>query len=316
MRRRDFTVALPLAAAFITTARAAEPFSVAVIGFQMSSETHARAANAAAAAAKAKGWSVTLLNSEGSLPKHVEQFSALIERKPGAIIVCMGKPTEADAQFEAAHKAGIPVITVMSGTSPWSLFDITVNEYEVGAKAALWLLGRMDFRGGLLTERFEANTSTRIRGKMLDAVLSENKAVEVVGSHTMARTASWQQDVRSGMQALLLRDAGKYQGIWASFDGQAYIIDDLLQAQGTKKGAISIISIDGGKETYRRIADPTSTLQATFAIPFEAMGRESMNAIDSIVIGGQPKDSVTKGPYLFFGADLVDASNVAHVLTQ
>src|SRR6186997_232256 len=48
-------------------------FEVGIIGFQFSSETHARVANAAAAAAKAKGWSVTLLNSEGALPKHVEQ---------------------------------------------------------------------------------------------------------------------------------------------------------------------------------------------------------------------------------------------------
>ena len=136
-------------------ARAQARFDLAVIGFQMSSETHARAANAAAAAAREKGWTVTVLNSEGSLPKHAEQFAALIQRKPGAIIVCMGKPTEADAQFEAAKQAGIPVVTVMSGTSPHALFDITVNEYQVGAQAALWLLGRMNFRGGLLTERFE-----------------------------------------------------------------------------------------------------------------------------------------------------------------
>jgi len=313
MLRREFTLAA--LAASTVPARADMRFELAVIGFQMSSETHARAANAAAAAGRDKGWGVTLLNSEGSVPKHAEQFAALIQRKPGAIVVCMGKPTEADAQFEAARQAGIPVITIMSGTGPHTLFDITVNEYQVGAQAALWLLGRMNFRGGLLTERFEANTSTRIRGKMLDSVLSENQALTVVGSHTMARTASWQDDVRGGMQALLLRNAGKYQGIWASFDGQAYIIDDLLRAQGVKKGDVPIISVDGGQETYRRIAAADSTLQATFAIPFETMGRQAVTAIDAIVLNKQPVETVTKGPYLFFGADLVDAGNVGHFLT-
>jgi hypothetical protein len=34
------------------------------------------------------------------------------------------------------------------------------------------------------------------------------------------------------MQALILRNQGKFQGVWASFDGQAYVIDDLLKAQG------------------------------------------------------------------------------------
>jgi hypothetical protein len=167
----------------------------------------------------------------------------------------MGKPTEADAQFEAAAKAGIPVITIMSGSSPHALFDIAVNEYQVGAQAALWLLGRMNYRGGLLTTRFEGNTATRIRGKVLDAVLSENQAVTVVGSHAMARTASWQDDVRAGMQALLLRNRARFQGVWASFDGQAYVIDDLLQAQDFKKGrSPSSLSMAARKPTA---ASPT-----------------------------------------------------------
>jgi simple sugar transport system substrate-binding protein/ribose transport system substrate-binding protein len=312
MHRRAFVFAT--AAALARPAWAAPAFELAVIGFQMSSETHARAANAAASAGRENGWNVTLLNSEGSLPKHAEQFSALIQRKPGAIIVCMGKPIEADAQFAAAKQAGIPVITVMSGASPHALFDIAVNEYEVGAQAALWLLGRMGFRGGLLEERFDGNASTRIRGKVLDAVLSENQGISVIGSHAMARTASWQDDVRSGMGALLLRQGGKFQGVWASFDGQAYIIDDLLQAQGVKKGQIPIISVDGGKETYRRINDPDSTLLATYAIPFEAMGRRAASAVAAIVLGNQPVASITTGPYLFYGADLVDAGNVTKLL--
>jgi len=316
MLRRDLLGATGAALTLAALPAAAQtPFELAVIGFQMSSETHARAANAAAAAAKEKGWNVTLLNSEGSLPKHAEQFAALIQRKPGAIVVCMGKPTEADAQFEAAAKAGIPVITIMSGSSPHALFDIAVNEYQVGAQAALWLLGRMNYRGGLLTTRFEGNTATRIRGKVLDAVLSENQAVTVVGSHAMARTASWQDDVRAGMQALLLRNRGRFQGVWASFDGQAYVIDDLLQAQDFKKGQVPIISVDGGKETYRRIADPDSTLMATVAVPFEEMGRRAAAAVEAIVQRKQPRDSITTGPYLLLDAELVDQGNVQRFLT-
>ena len=316
MLRRDLLGAAGAALTLAALPAAAQtPFELAVIGFQMSSETHARAANAAAAAAKERGWNVTLLNSEGSLPKHAEQFAALIQRKPGAIVVCMGKPTEADAQFEAAAKAGIPVITIMSGSSPHALFDIAVNEYQVGAQAALWLLGRMNYRGGLLTTRFEGNTATRIRGKVLDAVLSENQAVTVVGSHAMARTASWQDDVRAGMQALLLRNRGRFQGVWASFDGQAYVIDDLLQAQDFKKGQVPIISVDGGKETYRRIADPDSTLMATVAVPFEEMGRRAAAAVEAIVQRKQPRDSITTGPYLLLDAELVDQGNVQRFLT-
>jgi simple sugar transport system substrate-binding protein/ribose transport system substrate-binding protein len=298
------------AAALMALGGAALAFEVGIIGFQFSSETHARVANAAAEAAKKKGWTVTLLNSEGALPKHAEQFEALITKKVDAIVIAMGKPVEADAQFKAAKDKGIPVITVQSGSSPHALFDIQTNEYQVGADAALYLLGQMGYKGNILTSRFELNVASRIRGKVLDVVLSENQAVKELGKFSMNRTQSWRDDVRAGMQALLLQNQGKVDAIWASFDGQAYIIDDLLKAQGVKKGQIPLVSVDGGVESYRRIADPDSTFMATVAIPFEAMGRQAIDAVQAIVVDKKPKDSITSGPYLFATAVLVDKTNV------
>jgi simple sugar transport system substrate-binding protein/ribose transport system substrate-binding protein len=303
-----------LAALALGAGAPAQAFELGVIGFQFTSETHARVANAAAAAAKAKGWNVTLLNSEGSLPKHAEQFDALITKKVDAIIIAMGKPVEADAQFKTAKDKGIPVITVQSGSSPHALFDIQTNEYKIGAEAALYLLGKLGYRGNIVTARFDLNVASRIRGKLLDDVLSENQAVKEIGKFSMARTQSWRDDVRSGMQALLLQNQGKINGIWASFDGQAYIIDDLLKAQGVKKGDIPLVSVDGGPESYARIADPTSTFLATVAIPFEAMGKQAVDAIEAIVVKKQPKDSITVGPYLFTEAVLVDKENVKQFL--
>lgn len=311
---RSWQVVFAAAMALVLHSATAAAFEVGIIGFQFSSETHARVANAAAEAAKAKGWTVTLLNSEGSLPKHVEQFETLITKHVDAIIIAMGKPIEADAQFKEAQDKGIPVITVASGASPHALFDIEANEYKVGADGALYLLGKMNYTGNLLEERFEFNVATRIRGKLLDDVLSENKSVAVIGKHAMARTQSWQDDVRTGMQALLLQNQGRVNGIWASFDGQAYIIDDLLRAQGFKKGQIPLVSMDGGQETYRRIADPDSNLIATVAIPFEEMGRKAVEAVDTIVVKKQPAASVTNGHYLYMDAMLVDASNVRQFL--
>src|SRR3546814_17333367 len=129
-------------------------------------------------------------------------------------------------------------------------------------------MDHLSYRGNILTERYEGNTGTRIRGKILDVVLSENPAVKVIGTHTMARASSWRNDVKAGMSALLLKNQGKVDGIWASFDGQAYIIEDILQQQGAKKGNTVLVSFDGGAESYRRIAAPKSTKKGTDANPF------------------------------------------------
>lgn len=309
---------LLVAAAVTTTSMlagtSAHAFEVGIIAFQMSSETHARVANAAQAAAKARGWDVTLLNSEGSLPKHAEQIDTLVNKKVDAIVVAMGKPVETDVQLKEAKEKGIPVIGVMSGASPHMLFDVEANEFKVGAEAALYLLGQLGYQGNILTARFDGNSGTRIRGKVLDAVLSENTGVKELARFSMARTQSWRDDVRNGMRAIIMQNQGKFQGIWASFDGQAYVIDDLLQQQGMKKGDITLVSIDGGPETYRRIADPQSLITATVMIPFEEMGKSAIDAIDKIVVQKQPKNSVTVGPYLFSDAVLVDANNVQKFL--
>ena len=277
-------------------------FDVGIVAFQMSSETHARVANAAKDAAAAKGWKVQVLNSEGSLPKHAQQLDDLIQRKVDAIIVAMGKPVEGEAQLKAAADAKIPVVTVMAGTSAHTLFDIQVNEYKVGAEAALYLLGLLNYQGNILAQRFDGNVGTRIRGKVLDAVLSENTGVKVVASHSMARTQSWRDDVRNGMSALILQNKGKIEGIWASFDGQAYVIDDLLREQGYKKGDVKLVSVDGGAETYRRIADPQSTVLATVMIPFETDGQGGGRRDRHHRGAEEAEDTVTAGPYLYMDA--------------
>ncbi|QCO54588.1 sugar ABC transporter substrate-binding protein [Pseudorhodobacter turbinis] len=286
-------------------------FDLGIVAFQMSSETHARCANAAEARAAELGWDVQVLNSNGSLQTHSEQIENLILAAPDAILVCMSKPIEADAQFAAAKEAGIPVVSVVSGSSPHTLFDVQVNEYGVGAESALYLLGTINFEGGILVQRFEANAGTRIRGAVLSAVLAENPAVTVVGEHSMARTKSWRDDVRNGMQALILQQAGKFKGVWASFDGQAFIIDDLLKEAGLNKGDVSLVSIDGGQEVFQRILDPQSMMTATVSIPFEEMAIAAVDAMKAIVVDGKAKEEIVKGPYMFMPAILVDANNAA-----
>jgi simple sugar transport system substrate-binding protein/ribose transport system substrate-binding protein len=311
MKLLKSTVGLATLATSVLLAGQAFAFDLGIVAFQMSSETHARCANAAEAHAADLGWNVQVLNSNGSLQTHSEQLENLILAAPDGIIVCMSKPIEADAQFAAAKEAGIPVISVVSGSSPHTLFDVQVNEYSVGAESALYLLGTINFEGGILVQRFEANAGTRIRGAILSAVLAENTAVTVVGEHSMARTKSWRDDVRNGMQALILQQSGKFKGVWASFDGQAFIIDDLLKEAGMNKGDVSLVSVDGGQEVFQRILDPQSMMTATVSIPFEQMAIAAVDGMKAIAEDGKSKEDVVSGPYMFMPAVLVDANNAA-----
>src|SRR5690606_41213858 len=88
---------------------------------------------------------------------------------------------------------------------------------------------------------------TRMRGSVMDLTVEENTGVGVAGSHRMARTQRWREDVRAGMEALILKNRGQFKAVWASFDGQAFVIDDLLREQGYKRGEVFLTGVDGGQ---------------------------------------------------------------------
>jgi simple sugar transport system substrate-binding protein/ribose transport system substrate-binding protein len=240
---------------------------------------------------------------------HAAQIENLVQKGVDGIILAMGKLQQVDEQLKAAQARKIPVISVMSGTSARTLFDVTVNEYAVGAEIGVYLLGLLNYQGAILMSRYEGHGGTKARGRVMDVMLEEHTGVKVLDSHSMARTQSWREDVKAGMEALTLKHAKKFQAVWASFDGQAFVIDDILQAQGYKRGQILLTGVDGGQEAFRRIRDPQSLFTATVAIPFELMGEASVDALDDI-LSGVSKDEITSGPYLFMDAVLVDQNNV------
>ncbi|MBM3598667.1 MAG: sugar ABC transporter substrate-binding protein [Alphaproteobacteria bacterium] len=304
-----FAVAIATAA-LVGSVPAVSQTKIGIVAYQMSAETHARVANAAEAAAKAKGWQATVLNSRGSTPEHAAQVENLIQSGVNGIVMAMGKMLELDAQLAQAKAKGIPVISVMSGASPHAQYDVNVDEFVVGAKIATYLLARMNYQGNLLMQRYEGHGGTRARGKVMDVVLTENSGVKLLGSYTMARPQTWREDVKAGMEALILKNQGSINAIWASFDGQAFIIDDLLKAAGAKKGQVLLTGVDGGQETFNRIRDKDSLVIATVAIPFEKMGEAAIDGIDRIAVKKQAKATITPGPFLYMDPVLVDETNV------
>src|SRR3546814_5319115 len=80
---RLLATALALLMGFAGAAQSAPKLDI--IGFQMSSETHARVVNAAADAARAQGWTVQILNSKGDMPTHIRQLQTAIQSKPDGI---------------------------------------------------------------------------------------------------------------------------------------------------------------------------------------------------------------------------------------
>ncbi len=292
----------------------AAPAQAGTIGiaiFQGSADTQERVQHAAADAALRAGHDVILRNANGSLEAYHQILNELIDQRVDAMVLGMGKPQETAGELERAQRQGIPVVTITTGYSPYVPLQLDANHYNVGADSALYLMETLGHSGDMATIRYEKNAGSRMRGRTLDAVIAEEAGVREVASHTMTDTHDWKRDVRRGATDIMENHSGTLRAMWVSFDGQAVVVDDLLQEHGIGRDRLGIVTVDGSQDVYRRIASPKSTIIATFAIPFEAMAQEAVSHIDLWLSG---KELPAKPTTVYFDAPMVDASNVTTFL--
>ena len=146
--------------------------SLGVIGFQLADAAAERAASAIEASGQDKGWEVSLADAQGSGADLSAQILKALGAGANALILVKAPLSELAGPLKEAAAKKVPVISVMSGTSPGVLMDVTVNEYVVGAELATELLGLMTYTGSVAMVRDQSRVATRIRGKLMDLVLA------------------------------------------------------------------------------------------------------------------------------------------------
>ncbi len=283
--------------------------SLGVIGFQLADAAAERAARAIEASGQDKGWEVSLADAQGSGADLSAQILKALGAGANALILVKAPLSELAGPLKEAAAKKVPVISVMSGTSPGVLMDVTVNEYVVGAELATELLGLMTYTGSVAMVRDQSRVATRIRGKLMDLVLAETPAVRLVGSLDMAGAQESVDHLTGRLATLLPGDAAKPQAVWAATDAAAFAVDDALRAMGFKKGQVLLAGIGGSQEAFGRIRDPDSLMTATVAIPYELLGETAADAMED-TLAGMPKDQIVTGPYLFVDTVVVDKNNV------
>lgn len=278
---------------------------LAILALDMAQEPTARAARAAEAAALDRGWEAELVDAAGDIGTQAQGLAAVAhQRRADAVLLVRTRPAELRPSLQAAREAGIPVVSVLSGIDPLTAIDVTVNEFEIGARIGMHLLGLMAYDGKLLMERATGRQDGRIRGKVMDLIVSEHPAVQVAGELDTGAAAG--EAVRPMLEGWLGPQLeGGAEAIWTALDGQAFATDDILRAKGVGRDRVVLATVDGGQEAFRRLRDPASLLAATVVIPYELMGEAGVDVLDDL-LAGLPKEQIATGPQLFVDAVLVD----------
>jgi simple sugar transport system substrate-binding protein/ribose transport system substrate-binding protein len=284
---------------------------LAILALDMAQEGTARAAKAAEAAALDKGWEAELVDAAGDVGAQGQGLEAILaQRKADAVLLVRTRPEELKKPLEAARGAGVPVVTVMSGADPLTTLDVTVNQFEIGARIGVHLLALMGYDGKLLMERAPGQPDTRVRGRVMDLILDENRTMQLVASLDAEPAAGEPEAMRGTLEPWLDKELQVgVEGIWTATAGQAFATDDILRAKGVRPEQVVLSTIDGGQEAFRRLRDPSSLLAATVVIPYELMGEAGVDALDDL-LAGTPKEQIAAGPQMFVDTVLVDRATV------
>jgi ABC-type sugar transport system substrate-binding protein len=286
----------------------AKEVKVGFVATNFSSESHARVANAFEKLAKEKGWTSVMLNSAGSIDTQATQLENLLQMKVDAVVLAMGHPQEIRPALEKLFAAKIPVITIDTGYVEGVVTDIRSDNFEIGSKMSTYLVDSLGGNGNIIVIKFEKHQGSRMRGKVMDAVLSEFPGIKVLAEYSVVATGRFMDDTRSAMETYATRFGDQIDGVWCAFDQLAYAAGDVL-TERVKGKKIVIVGADGNQETFRRIGEGLMT--ATVAQPFEEISAVAADLVQKIVVEGKdPKEAASGRRTYYVPTVLRDATNL------
>ena len=135
-----------------------------------------------AAAGAEYGVTVDTRGPAGFNPQaEVDEFRAVVARKPAGILVSVANSSLMAPEIDAAIAAGIPVITIDSD-SPESkrLYFIGTNNFEAGKLGGRRLVSRLNGKGNVVffTNPGQPNLDARLKG--YQEILEANKGIKIV----------------------------------------------------------------------------------------------------------------------------------------
>ncbi len=251
-------------------------------------------------------WNITFLDSGGSGEQTASNIQDAASRGVDAIIITMADLRASRAALDAAIAADIPIFSVDSGYVDGVVVDVTTNNWAMSADVSPYLLDQLGGQGNLIFLRMAEHHGTRKRGDVMANVLKEYPDVKVLAEHNIDYTAFFEDTSRT-MEDYAARFGEEIDAVWAPWDEPAQAAINALNAAGLSD--VKVIGIDGHPQAVAEVCKPDSMMIATVSQPFEGMGAQVGEWIQSVVVDGKPQEEVIPSRIVYMDAPLVTKQN-------
>lgn len=258
-------------------------------------------------------WNVSYLDSGGSGEKTAANIQDAASRGVGAIIITMADLRASSAAIKEAVDQKIPIFTVDSGSVEGTMVDVTTNNWAMGATVSPYFLNELGKDANIVFLRMAEHHGTRKRGEVMATVLKEYPDVKVLAEHNIDYTAFFEDTTRT-MQDYATRFGDEIDGVWAPWDEPAQAALNALKAAGNTHA--KVIGIDGHPQAIAEVCKEGSQMIATVSQPFEKMGAQTGEWIQSIVVDKKDAATVIPSKVVYLDAPLVTKANCKDFLPK
>lgn len=260
-------------------------------------------------AGKAIGWTVRVIDGQGSVSARTAALNQALALKPAGIVVGGFDTTEQKAAFSNAAKAGIPLVGWNAGPKPGpdpaaGLFaNVTTTADDISEAAALWAVADSDGKAGVVIFTDSQYSIAVYKAKAMEAVIKKCPGCTVL-SYEDSPIADSATRMPTLTTTLLQKFGAKWTHSLAINDLYFDFMGSSLKAAG-KKGddtPRAVSAGDGSEAAYQRIRNKNYQ-SATVPGPLNMQGWQVVDELNR---------AFAKAPWSGYvpGVHLVVADNV------
>lgn len=211
-------------------------------------------------AGKAIGWTVRVIDGQGSVSGRTAALNQALALKPAGIVVGGFDTTEQKAAFEGATKSGVPLVGWHSGEQPGpndkaGLFaNVTTTADDVSEAAALWAVADSGGKAGVVIFTDSQYAIALYKARAMEAVIKKCGGCTVLSFEDSPISESSTR-MPTLTASLLQRHGDKWTHSLAINDLYFDFMGPTLTTAGKKgDGAPKAVSAgDGSEAAYQRI---------------------------------------------------------------
>jgi ribose transport system substrate-binding protein len=257
------------------------------------------------AAAEGSGWEVNVIDTAGDIASVISRIEDSVTQGVDAIVINVD-PAQVEAGLAMAQEAGIPVVGMDAGMSPYLATNVTSNGYAMAAETAAYVVNRLNGQGNVVMFVFDPFPPVQIRGVIADAIFANTPDIEVLARVTPDVQDGGIADSRAQMEALLAAnpEPGSISAVWAAWDQPALGALQAIEDAGRADEGIVIVGMDANPQARDAIA-AGGNFEASMAQDFEGIGAAAADAVARLVAG----ETIT-APVTYVPTRLITTANV------